>query len=350
MNGTIERWPHDFGYDPIFFSLREKYYAEGPVQVIQSPVRAQPLAHFCHFAERESGLNFKNLSTPVSYFSPTLRDTTYWTPSDWQALLGTIQTIRGWDICRLMMLDDREVERITGYCRKKLVPYFIKEEAYRTIPGNQTYEQYLETRSKSYNHNQRRCFRLLEKSGFSITDQMTVEEIFSVYQARHEGRGDGADDYGVDPKFQAFLKELRSGYLELNRWIEIGVRDSEGRLAAVAYGFRGENGVFCIFQTAHDPRYHSMRLGNLTLEKLIETALSRGSPYLTFSSDSPYLANFTRSVYRFKRIDIHARNPKGLYLYARRMAARWKQLTKGILEKRRQRSVQTLPTKEGVTA
>lgn len=315
---SIDVVSHGIGHDPAFLEVRKRHYAEGGL------VRAGAL-ELCRLSERESGIPYTSLMHPVGYFSPSLPGADGWNDGEWRGLFQGMSGAGGWDICRLMMLTDGQAERVRAMARRRLLPHFEAEDSFRVIDGAQTYEQYVASRSSKYNANQRRCLRLVEKAGFSFTREMTIEEIFEVFARRHGKAGpEAADDYTVTPKFRAFLGELREGFRARGRWYEMGVRDAEGKLASLVVAMRDEGGVFYLFQTCYDPEFRQMRLGAVTFERMIQDALTEGCRYISFCGDSEYMRHFTDRTLRFRRVDIHSRTPKGLYLYGRRLASKAK--------------------------
>jgi GNAT superfamily N-acetyltransferase len=236
-----------------------------------------------------------------------------------------------------MMLSDAELTQIKRFCFKKLLSYSVHQDQFRMIPGDLSFSEYQATRSASFNRNQRRCQRIVEKAGFPITHEMTIEEILSIYERRHSQRGE--EDYSVTDQFKRFLTELRNAMQAEGRWYEVGIRNDQGHLAAFALGFWDQNKVFYLFQTGHDPEYRSMRLGGVVFEKLIEDILTRGCSYLSFASDASYLQLYSDRVYRFNRIDIYGQTPRGFLLLLRRLGAIAKEQFKSFARPRLQTQV-----------
>ncbi len=304
------------GYDPAFLGLRKRLYAESEPISVLDPTTGTQLSELCLLTVNECSTHFKCLTHPSSYFSPSLRNTDTWNASRWSMLFTTIRRARGWALARFMMLTDDQSATLRKNAATSGYLSITTEETFRVIPGNQTYTQYLGKRSSKHNANNRRCLKKAEKLGFTITSQLSVDEIADVYLRRTGKVGEA--DYSVTPQFIEFLRGLREAYLPQNRWVEVGVREPEGRLSAFAVGFWGENQIFYVFQTGYDPTHHSLRLGSLVFDSMIESTLKRGCSYLSFMSSSEYLANYASDTLRFNRVDVFNWTAKGIFLFAYR--------------------------------
>lgn len=320
MSQFVQKWGHDIGYDPIFLDLRRKLYSGGDLLVVKSKNNQEKLSEFCLLTENDSLTQFKCLSPPASYFSSSFKNALNWTNEDWKLLFRAIIAKRGWHICRLFMLNDEQLKKVKSFCKRFLLPYAVSIDQFRMIPGNLNWEEYQKTRSGSFNRNQRRCQRLVEKENFQLTYEMSLEDLVFVYTERNTQRSD-SNDYSLDTKFQEFFKSLRTQMISENRWYEVGIRDHEGKLCSFASGFWDQAGVFYLFQTAHNPQHRHLRLGAVNFDRLIEDVLTRGCKYLSFVSDAEYLRLFSDEVYRFHRIDIHSRTPIGFLLLFKKYGA-----------------------------
>ena len=325
---------HLLGYDPAFLALRKKIYAESEPITVLDPDSGAELSELCLLSVYECLIHFKSLTHPSSYFSPSLRETSKWTPRSWQALFQTLRKTRGWTLSRFMMLSPEQSNTLRKRATEAGYLSMTTEECFRVIPGNQNYAQYLDKRSAKHNTNNRRCARKAERLGFVITDKLTVDEIADVYlRRRKSGPVRSEDDYSVTPQFIEFLTGLRTAYISEKRWIEYGVRDPEGRLIAFSMGFWDTNRVFYFFQTGYDPDHHALRPGSIVFDNAIERVLSEGCQFISFASCNDYLANYAPDSLPFHRVDVFNRTPKGLFLFAYRWLSNWRKTNEARLDR-----------------
>lgn len=309
---------HMIGYDSAFLDLRKKYYAESQSLAATLSENAGPtLTEFCVLSQDECGKKARLLTHPSSYFSPSLRGTDSWGPDHWRSVVSTMGKAKNWDLARFMLLTSEQARMVRTYAWLSGKLTLSNRSGFWVVPGNLSFEQYLETRSAKHNRNNRRCFRNAEKAGFTTTQEMTFDEISDVYSRRSDKIG--GEDYSVTDKFMGFLKELRESYRLQNRWMEIGVRDPKGTLCGFAIGFWDAQGVFYIFQTAYDPAHRSLRIGSLVFDVIIEKALTRGSKFLSFTSNSEYISLYARDQMEYEWVDVFSYSRKGLYLFAYRL-------------------------------
>lgn len=317
LNVTHTNLRHHIGHDPVMLALRKKYYSESPIFPVKNTESSPELTQLFLVTDSERGTKFNCLTHPGSYYSPSLVGTEFWNRDQWAALSRSITRISNWGICRFNMLTSAQVDRLTAELRRARLSYDVSSAQFRVISGNQSFKEYVDSRRSSFNANQRRCRRLMDKNGFSYTTDLDIEQVMQVFSARNPVKG--SDDYSVQDNFRGFLRELRQAYKNEGRWYECGIV-KEGMLYAFTVGFWDEDNVFYAFQTCYDPQFHNLRLGALTFEKLIEDVFARGCTHISFMGDSEYFRLFTNEAYRFHAVDVFSRSPLGYFLFVRRKA------------------------------
>lgn len=306
---------HFGGYHPDFIRLREKYYGSEEAKSLEIGSDLEGTRLFS-IREEEKGIDFRCFTHPSSYYSPSLRNTEIWNPLSWKKLLKQVGKLGAWDVSRFNLLNLKQAEQLQEAARKMLIPCYVSKARFPVIFGKLTWEDYLKKRSSSFNRNQRRCLRLMQESGFQYTHSLKIEQILEVFKLRNAVKGEG--DYSVTSQFAGFISELRESLKRDGLWYEVGI-EKDGILAAFLLAFWDNQGGFYTFQTSYNPEYKSLRLGNLTFEKAIEDALKGDAKLISFLGDSDYFLNFTNQVYSFFMVDLFAKNPKGIFLYGRRI-------------------------------
>lgn len=345
MNSLPNKFEHTIGHDADIYDLRVKYYAQASLVKAKASQSfpAQGSESLVILDELEANIPFKCLTHPCSYFSSSLPETTDWQKKDWKKYFSNLTTSKQWDLARLLMITDSQLAQLKSLCRRRLYPVFIRQEKIRVIDGAQNWDTYVATRSASFNRNQRRCLRNMEKAGYQYTQDFNAEEILELFSRRaDQGHATkiGTVDYTVSPEFKGFTTELKERFEARGLWYQAGVRSLEGKLVACAFGMFDASGAFYIFQTAHDPALRSLRLGHLAFEKIIEDLLTRGVRFISFMGDSPYMVDFTELTHNFNRLDIHNHTKTGWLLYSRRIGSKFKKITTPAIE----RAHQTLET------
>lgn len=326
-NNTHYGLPHNIGHEPTILGLRAKHYAESELYASAADESGAPLTRFFVVTDSERGTKYRCLTHPGSYYSPSLVGTESWSSEAWAKLARSIRSIPKWAICRFSMLNSAQSARLAAATRRQGFNTIVSEAQFRVLSGSETYnfKSYVEARRSSFNRNQNRCRRLMDKNGFVFTTQLDLEQVFKVFASRHQVKG--AEDYSVKDNFRSFLRELRDSYQAQGRWYEIGI-EKDGVLAAFTLGFWDDDNVFYAFQTGYDPAYHNLRLGALTFDRLIEDVLSKGCRYISFMGDSEYFRLFTDEVLRFDVVEVFSRSPAGYFLYYRRQLMRLGSLIK----------------------
>lgn len=322
MNTIHTNIKHHIGHDPVMVALRNKYYSESPLYSLpHSDPNSSELTQLFVVTDVEQGTKFNCLTHPGSYFSPSLATTENWSWKEWTSLATSVAKLRGWHICRFNMLTDSQASKVVSHFRKKGFLVHTSIGKFKMLSGTERYDwkTYLESRRSSFNRNQNRCRRLMDKNGFTFSSSLDIEEVMRVFTTRHTVKG--ADDYTVHQNFRGFLRELREAYIKQGRWYEIGI-EKDGILAAFTLGFWDADNVFYAFQTCYDPAYHSLRLGALTFDRLIEDVYKRGCSHISFMGDSEYFRLFTDEAYQFQQVDVFSRTPKGYFLFLRRVLMR----------------------------
>lgn len=291
--------------DPVFKACRKKYYGHSGNKDTwlelagwhfqRSPARLGPISH--RALEPAIGWEFRSTESRL----PVREE-------GWQKLVSSLCRHKAWDVCHLTNLTAGEAWELREVCERYGHAVRFQPFPVRYIRNEGGYEGYMASRSRDRIRANSYRARQAKKVGAVFNYELQWQQIENLLDRKRAK----SDDYTRQPRFRAYLRELRFLLKRENRFHETGLFVKD-KLVAYDVGF-WIGGVFHSYQCAFDPELSYLSPGRLAFDKTLEFVLEQNTDLVNLTGDFEYFSFFTEDKFELQRATVFSRSVRAWFL------------------------------------